>query len=94
MSIFSSIVSSIVSFFVGEQKQTANIAKERLQFVLKHERGLSATAGPDYLPELQKELIAVISKYANIDPADVQVKLDRQDTMDVLEVKFELLDSR
>ena len=62
--------------------------------MLKHERGLHAPAGPDYLPQLQKELIAVISKYANIDPSDVQVRLDRQDTMDVLEVKFELPESR
>lgn len=44
-------------------------------------------AEPDYLPDLQRELIAVISKYIKINPADIKVNLDRQDNMEVLEVE-------
>jgi cell division topological specificity factor len=47
-------------------------------------------AEPDYLPELQRELIAVISKYVKIDPKDIKVNLERQDDLEVLEVKIEL----
>ena len=53
-----------------------------------------ATASPDFLPELQRELIAVIGKYIKIDHRDIKVNLERQDNMEVLEVKIELPESR
>ena len=64
---------SFFSFFAGEKKKTANVAKERLQIILAHERSGRNAAEPDYLPALQRELIAVISKYIKIDPADIKV---------------------
>ena len=30
---------SLLSFLLGEKKKTANVAKERLQIILAHERG-------------------------------------------------------
>ena len=81
-----------LSFFVGEKKKTANVAKERLQLILAHERnGRSRSAS--YLPELQRELMAVIAKYVSIDPADIKVQMERQGDLEVLEVKIELPDS-
>ena len=81
-----------LSFFVGEKKKTANVAKERLQLILAHERnGRSHSAS--YLPELQRELMAVIAKYVSIDPADIKVQMERQGDLEVLEVKIELPDS-
>ena len=85
---------SFFSFFVGEKKKTANVAKERLQIILAHERSGRNAAEPDYLPALQRELIAVISKYVKINPADIRVNLERQDDLEVLEVKIELPDQR
>ncbi len=85
---------SFFSFFVGEKNKTANVAKERLQIILAHERSGRNAAEPDYLPALQRELIAVISKYVKIDPADIKVNLERQDDLEVLEVKIELPDQR
>ena len=85
---------SFFSFFVGEKKKTANVAKERLQIILAHERSGRNAAEPDYLPALQRELIAVISKYVKINPADIRVNLERQDDLEVLEVKIELPDHR
>jgi cell division topological specificity factor len=35
-------------------------------------------------------LVAVISKYVAIQPGDIKVNLERQDNLDVLEVKIEL----
>ena len=81
---------SFLSFFLGEKKKTASVAKERLQIILAHERGGRAAFEPDYLPDLQRELIAVISKYVAISPDDIKVNLERQDNFDVLEVKIEL----
>jgi len=85
---------SLLSFLLGEKKKTANVAKERLQIILAHERSGRSAAEPDYLPALQRELVAVIGKYIRIDPNDIKVQLDRQDNLDVLEVKIELPERR
>ena len=83
-------MASIFSFLLGEKKKTASVAKERLQIILAHERSGRSTHEPDYLPALQRDLIAVISKYIHINPDDIKVSLERQDTRDVLEAKIEL----
>ncbi|MBP8148538.1 MAG: cell division topological specificity factor MinE [Limnohabitans sp.] len=85
---------SLLSFLAGEKKQTANVARERLQIILAHERSGRNAAEPDYLPELQRELVAVISKYIKINIEDIKVNLERQDNLEVLEVKIELPESR
>ena len=78
-----------LNFFLGEKKQTATVAKERLQLILAHERN-GSSASPTYLPDLQRELVAVISKYVSINPDDIKVSMERQDNLEVLEVKIEL----
>ena len=78
-----------LSFFVGEKKSTASVAKERLQLILAHERN-GKNSSPSYLPDLQKELLAVISKYVSVNPDDIKVLLERQGDLEVLEVKIEL----
>lgn len=82
-----------LSFFVGEKKQTASVAKERLQLILAHERS-GRSASPTYLPDLQRELVAVISKYISINPDDIKVSMERQDNLEVLEVKIELPEAK
>jgi cell division topological specificity factor len=83
---------SLLSFLVGEKKKSAGVAKERLQIILAHERSGRNTPEPDYLPALQRDLMAVISKYIKINPEDITVQLERQDNLEVLEVKIELPD--
>ena len=85
---------SFLSFLLGEKKKTASVAKERLQIILAHERAGRSAAEPDYLPALQRELVAVISKYIHINPDDIKVQLERQDDLEVLEVKIELPERR
>jgi cell division topological specificity factor len=85
---------SFLSFLLGEKKKTASVAKERLQIILAHERSGRHSVQPDYLPALQRDLIAVISRYVKIDPQDIKVNLERQDNLEVLEVKIELPDHR
>ncbi|MCW5258097.1 cell division topological specificity factor MinE [Verminephrobacter aporrectodeae subsp. tuberculatae] len=83
----------LLSFLLGEKKKTASVAKERLQFILAHERNGRNGPEPDYLPALQRELVAVISKYVKINPDDLKVHVERQDNLEVLEVKIELPDA-
>ena len=85
---------SLLSFLLGEKKKTASVAKERLQIILAHERSGRNTGQPDYLPALQRELVAVISKYIKIGAQDIKVNVERQDNLEVLEVKIELPDSK
>ena len=84
---------SLLSLFLGEKKKSATVAKERLQIILAHERSGRNPGQPDYLPALQRELVAVISKYVKINPDDLKVHFERQDDLEVLEVKIELPDA-
>ena len=78
-----------LNFFLGEKKSSASVTRERLHVILAHERN-GRSASPDYLPQLQKELVAVISKYVSINPDDIKVHMERQGDLEVLEVKIEL----
>ena len=55
---------SFLDYFKGKKKNTASVAKERLQIIVAHERGQRDQ--PDYLPQLQQELLEVIRKYVQI----------------------------
>jgi cell division topological specificity factor len=72
----------------GNKPKTAQVAKERLQLIIAHERdGATAT---NFLPDLQRELIAVISKYVSINPDDLRVSVEKQGRYEVLEVNIVL----
>ncbi len=60
MNILSKPISKIIQYFYRPQS-TAKVAKERLQIIIAHERG--SRDKPDYLAQLQKDLIDVIAKY-------------------------------
>ncbi|HEV7372841.1 cell division topological specificity factor MinE [Arenibaculum sp.] len=80
---------SIFNFFrANQRKSVADEAKERLQIVLAHER--AAGSSPDYLPMLQKELLAVIAKYVSVDENKVEVSFERGGDCSTLEVNIEL----
>ena len=72
----------------GNQPKTAHLAKERLQLIIAHERDGGGSA--NFLPDLQRELIAVISKYVKVNPDDIRVSLEKQDRYEVLEVNIVL----
>jgi cell division topological specificity factor len=82
----------IFNFFRPTQppkaESSAHHAKERLQIVMAHER--ASRDGPDFLPLLQQELLAVIAKYVDVDQNKVEVKLDRSSEISTLEVNIEL----
>lgn len=79
---------SIFNFFRPAQPKSAETAKERLQILLAHER--ATRESPDYLPMMQKEIIAVIAKYMDVDEDKVAVKLDRTGDTSMLELNIEM----
>ena len=81
---------SLLSFLFGQNKKSASLAKQRLQLVLAQERSARSPRRPDYLPALQRELLAVVSKYVKIKPSDVTVSFERPRNVEVLEVRIQL----
>jgi cell division topological specificity factor len=81
---------NIFDYFRSEKKETASIAKERLQIIVAHER--NQRNQPDYLPKLQQELLDVIRKYVDVDQDQVDVQLDDNGNFSVLELNITLPD--
>lgn len=82
---------SIFDFFrARKEPNSASIAKERLQIIVAHERGKRSQ--PDYLPQLQKDILEVIRKYIPIEQNQIQVELANQDNCSVLELNITLPD--
>ncbi len=67
---------------------SAPIARERLQILLAHERGMRGQ--PDLLVRLRDEILAVVSRHVVLDPDKVIVKMDRKENVSTLEVDIEL----
>ena len=80
---------SLLSLIFGNKQKTASIAKERLQLIIAHERN-GPSSKPDFLPALQKELMAVIAKNVSVNPDDIKVSLEKQGNYEVLEVNIVL----
>ncbi len=85
----------LFSFFKKEKKKnTANLAKERLQILIAHEHADKSKKAPDYLPKLRDELVQVIRKYVHVSDSDVNVNVEKGDDYDVLELNITLPDSK
>jgi cell division topological specificity factor len=67
---------------------SAPVARERLQILLAHERGLRGQ--PDLLGLLREEILAAVSRHIVLDPDKVVVKMERGKTVSTLEVDIEV----
>ena len=79
---------SVFDFFFPRRPASAAIAKERLQIVLAHER--AGRDGPDFLPQLQRDLLAVVARYVPVKDDMLRIKVGREGTASVLEINVEL----
>ena len=79
-----------MSFFANlfGKKNTAPVARERLQMLLKHEK--VGGAHNQLVAVLQEEILAVIARHMQIDRDKVVVKLDRGDEVNTLEIDIEM----
>ena len=78
---------SILDLIRFRNKNTATTAKERLQIVVSHQRANNGNK-PDFLPQLHKELLDVVSKYTQIDRERIQVELQNEGDFSVLELNI------
>jgi cell division topological specificity factor len=74
--------------FSGRPVATAPVARERLQILLAHERGLRGQ--PDLLGLLRAEILAAVSRHIVLDPEKVIVRMDRGPNVSTLEVDIEV----
>ncbi len=75
-------------FQLFRRRPTANVARERLQILLAHER--ATVAGSELVALLQEEILAVIRKHIPVDRDKVQVKIDHGETVSTLEIDIEV----
>jgi cell division topological specificity factor len=72
----------------GGRTASAPVARERLQILLAHERGLRGQA--DLLELLRTEILAAVSRHITLDPEKVTVRMDRGNHVSTLEVDIEV----
>ncbi|SHK57270.1 cell division topological specificity factor MinE [Bradyrhizobium lablabi] len=70
------------------RNSTAPVARERLQILLAHERGLRGQ--PELLGLLRAEILAVVSRHVVLDPEKVVVRMERGKHVSTLEVDIEV----
>ena len=77
---------SIFRLFGG--RGSAPVARERLQILLAYERGMRSPS--DLLAILREELLAVIERHIPVERDNVRIKMDRGDTVSLLEIDIEI----
>ena len=75
-------------FFRSKKAGTASVAKERLQIIVAHERRRSTT--PDFLPQLQNDILQVVRKYIPINEEQIKLSVDKRGDFEVLELNISL----
>ncbi len=72
----------IFSSFFNKNK-SKDTAKRRLQFVLMHDR---SDIAPEVMQALQKDILAVITKYMDVDDVGTEIRVSHDDNVAALEV--------
>jgi len=68
-------MSSWLDKLLGPKPKSAGQAKDRLKLVLIHDR---TDLTPGNLEKMKNELIEVISRYVDIDPAEVHIQMAQE----------------
>ena len=78
---------ALLDYFRSRKRSnSAAIAKERLQILVAHDRAGRDT--PSYLPQLQRDILAVLRKYVAVDPNAVSVNVERDSDREILELNI------
>ncbi|OUD15543.1 cell division topological specificity factor MinE [Thioflexithrix psekupsensis] len=80
---------SFFDYFRASKKKSATVAKERLQIIVAHERGLRHS-NLEFLPKLQQELLAVVRKYVQIEDDQIKISVEKDGHYEVLELNIAL----
>lgn len=63
----------LMKIFGRSEKKSGQIAKERLQVVLIHDR---ASVSPEIMEQLKSDIISVLSKYMDINRNEMEITLE------------------
>jgi len=69
-------------------KQSAPVARERLQILLAHER--LERGGSDLLGKLRNEILEVVGRHFSFDPTKLKIDMQRGPEVSTLEIELEL----
>jgi cell division topological specificity factor len=78
-------------FRLFSRDRSAPVARDRLQVLLAHERGVAGRT--DLAALLEREILDVIARHIPIDRDKVVVRLDRGDQVSTLEIDIEMPDT-
>lgn len=87
MNLFNDLM---VSLGLVEKNNSASTARDRLKVVVSHSSSRRRGSSPDYLPMLEKDILAVIAKYVAVDEDKVKIRFERRDSQSTLEVNVDL----
>ena len=74
---------SLFTNLFGKKESSANVARDRLKFVLAHERASNALP---YMEEMKMEIMDVIRKYTQV--KDIHISSQKNQDIDVLEMEI------
>lgn len=77
---------SLMSFF--QKRTSAPVARERLQILLAHERGV-VSGKPDLAAQLREEILAVVRRHIMVEQDNVHVTMNREADISTLEIEIE-----
>jgi cell division topological specificity factor len=75
-------------FGMDSEKTSGNAAKDRLKFVLIHDR---ANCSTDLLEKMRADILEVISKYMEVDEDALEMKMDKVEGEDGKEIMVPML---
>ena len=78
---------NILNFF--SRRNSAPVARERLQILLAHERGMVGGES-DLVSLLREEIVALVRRHVNVERDNIQVKMNRGGDVSTLEIEVEI----
>jgi cell division topological specificity factor len=79
---------ALLDYLLRKRKKSAAVAKDRLQIILAREH--ADRSAPDYLPQMKKDILAVVEKYVTIDHEQIQVNIENDGNCEILELNITL----
>ncbi len=75
-------------FSSRKKKNTASLAKERLQIIVAHARAKDSLQSPDFLAALQRDILEVVRKYIAVGDNQVKVAMEKDGDSDIFELNI------
>lgn len=77
---------NVFGFF--RRRETASVARDRLQVLLSHERGIDGD--PNLILALRESILKAIAQHVEIEPDRVRIAMRRGEQISTLEVEVEI----